>query len=68
MSQCDLLSEELDPTYRAVAARLPDNKHVRFETIAGKQELVLSPPAFRSRGDCAPGAGRSAFPLQWRWV
>ena len=38
-----VLSEELDATYRAVAARLPDNKHVRFETIAGKQELVLSP-------------------------
>lgn len=37
------LSEELDATYRAVAARLPDNKHVLFETIAGKQELVLSP-------------------------
>ena len=37
------LSEELDATYRAVAARLSDNKHVRFETIAGKQELVLSP-------------------------
>ena len=38
-----LLSAELDATYRVVAARLPDNKHVRFETIAGKQELVLSP-------------------------
>lgn len=39
----DLLSEELDATYRAVAARLPNNKHVRFETIAGKQGLILSP-------------------------
>ena len=38
-----MLSKELDVTYRAVAARLPDNKAVRFETIAGKQELVLSP-------------------------
>ena len=38
-----MLSEELDATYRAVAARLPDNTHVRFKTIAGKLELVLSP-------------------------
>ena len=38
-----LLTKELDATYRAVAARLPDNKAVRFETVAGKQELVLSP-------------------------
>ena len=36
------LTSELDLTYRAVAARLPDNKAVRFETVAGKQELVLS--------------------------
>ena len=36
------LAHELDSTYRAVAARLPDNHAVRFETVAGKQELVLS--------------------------
>ena len=36
------LAHELDPTYRAVAARLPDNQAVRFETVAGKPELVLS--------------------------
>lgn len=38
-----LLTRELDETYRAVAARLPSNKAIRFETIAGKSELVLSP-------------------------
>jgi TnpA family transposase len=38
-----LLTKELDATYRAVAARLPDNQAVRFETVAGRQELVLSP-------------------------
>jgi TnpA family transposase len=34
---------ELDLTYRAVAARLPDNQAVRFDMIGDKQELVLSP-------------------------
>ena len=38
-----MLAQELDSTYRAVAARLPENKAVRFETVAGKLELVLSP-------------------------
>ncbi len=38
-----LLAKELDDTYRAVAARLPENDAVRFETIGGKPELVLSP-------------------------
>lgn len=38
-----MLAKELDATYRAVAARLPYNEAVRFETVAGKQELVLSP-------------------------
>jgi hypothetical protein len=38
-----MLCQELDQTYRAVASRLPENKAVRFETVAGKQELVLSP-------------------------
>ena len=37
------LAEELDQTYRAVAARLPDNPAVRFEMVGGKQELILSP-------------------------
>lgn len=37
------LATELDRTYRAVAARLPDNQSVRFEMIGDKQELVLSP-------------------------
>ena len=36
------LSEELDQTYRAVAARLPNNPAVRFERIDGKDELILS--------------------------
>ena len=36
--------DELDRTYRAVAARLPDNPAVRFEANNdGKQELILSP-------------------------
>ncbi|PYD85186.1 Tn3 family transposase [Pseudomonas syringae pv. pisi] len=37
------LADELDRTYRAVAARLPDNPAVRFEKVGDKQELVLSP-------------------------
>ncbi|MCE1227150.1 MAG: Tn3 family transposase, partial [Geobacteraceae bacterium] len=37
------LASELDLTYRAVADRLPDNPAVRFDTIKGKQEMVLSP-------------------------
>ncbi|MDB0554502.1 Tn3 family transposase, partial [Ralstonia solanacearum] len=38
------MAEELDRTYRAVAARLPHNPAVRFETNKdGKQDLVLSP-------------------------
>ena len=37
------MATELDRTYRAVAARLPDNPAVRFDTTNDKQELVLSP-------------------------
>ena len=37
------LADELDQTYRAVAARLPSNPAVRFETVEGKKDLVLSP-------------------------
>jgi TnpA family transposase len=37
------LAAELDRTYRAVAARLPDNPAVRFEPTGDKSELVLSP-------------------------
>lgn len=37
------LSAELDQTYHAVAARLPNNTNVRFEIVDGKKELVLSP-------------------------
>jgi len=37
------LATELDHTYRAVAARLPNNPAVRFETVGDKKELILSP-------------------------
>ena len=37
------LATELDRTYRAVVARLPDNPAVRFDKIGDKHELVLSP-------------------------
>jgi TnpA family transposase len=37
------LSAELDRTYRAVAARLPDNPAVRFEGEGENRELILSP-------------------------
>ena len=37
------LAQELDQTYRAVAARLPNNSAVRFETVDGRKELLLSP-------------------------
>jgi TnpA family transposase len=36
------LALELDRTYRAVVARLPENPAVRFETVNGKEELILS--------------------------
>ena len=36
------LSAELDQTYRAVIARLPDNPAVRFEQVGGRHDLVLS--------------------------
>ena len=36
------LATELDVTYRKVAARLPDNAAVRFESVGDKHELVLS--------------------------
>lgn len=35
------LTMELDSTYRAVLARLPDNPAVRFEFVADKHDLVL---------------------------
>ncbi|MCX2956604.1 MAG: hypothetical protein K7J15_02345, partial [Candidatus Regiella insecticola] len=37
------LSMELDQTYLAIASSLPENKSVRFEMRAGKEELILSP-------------------------
>jgi TnpA family transposase len=37
------LTDELDRTYRAVAARLPDNPAVRFEVEGERHELILSP-------------------------
>jgi TnpA family transposase len=37
------LATDLDHTYRAVAARLPGNPAVRFETVGDKKELVVSP-------------------------
>ncbi|HEY4046823.1 MAG TPA: Tn3 family transposase [Acidobacteriaceae bacterium] len=37
------MTEELDRTYRQVAARLPENPAVRFEAVGDKKELVLSP-------------------------
>jgi TnpA family transposase len=37
------LKEELHQTYRAVAARLPNNPAVRFERVNDKDELILTP-------------------------
>jgi len=37
------LTKELDQTYRAVIARLPNNPAVRFEKVKGKSELILTP-------------------------
>lgn len=37
------LSEELDRTYRQVAARLPENPAVRFETKDDQIDLIVSP-------------------------
>ena len=39
----DALTNELDRTYREVAQRLPNNPAVRFETVKGKEELILTP-------------------------
>jgi hypothetical protein len=38
-----VLATKLDQTYRAVAARLPNNPDIRFEMVNAKKELVLSP-------------------------
>lgn len=38
-----MLAQELDETYRRVAARLPENNAVRFETVGDKIDLILSP-------------------------
>jgi hypothetical protein len=35
--------QELDHTYRIVAARLPNNHALRFEGDPGKEELILNP-------------------------
>jgi hypothetical protein len=37
------LTGELDRTYREVAHRLPNNPAVRFETVDGKEDLILTP-------------------------
>jgi len=37
-----VLSRQLDETYREVAAKLPSNPSARIETVAGKDELVVS--------------------------
>jgi TnpA family transposase len=42
-STLNALAAELDLTYRVVAARLPDNPAVRFDTTSDKPELILSP-------------------------
>ena len=39
----ETLTGELDRTYREVAQRLPNNPAVRFETVDGKEELILTP-------------------------
>jgi TnpA family transposase len=39
----EALSNELDRTYREVEQRLSNNPAVRFETVSGKQELILTP-------------------------
>jgi TnpA family transposase len=39
----EALTNELDRTYREVAQRLPNNPAVRFETVKGKEELILTP-------------------------
>jgi TnpA family transposase len=39
----EVLTHELDQTYREAAERLPSNPAVRFETVNGKEELILTP-------------------------
>src|ERR1017187_7837269 len=39
----EALTNELDRTYREVAQRLSNNPAVRFETVNGKEELILTP-------------------------
>jgi TnpA family transposase len=39
----EALSNELNRTYREVAQRLSKNPNIRFETVNGKKELILSP-------------------------
>jgi len=42
-TEIDALSRHLDETYRRVAARAPSNPDLRFESVAGKTEIVISP-------------------------
>jgi TnpA family transposase len=37
------LTERFDQTFRAVAARLPNNPAVRFQTVDGKRDMILKP-------------------------
>jgi TnpA family transposase len=37
------LSKELDQTYKSVMDRLPNNPALRFETVKGKSEFILTP-------------------------
>ena len=41
----DALALELDQTYQSVSNKLASNKFLRFETNAGREELILSPLA-----------------------
>ena len=37
------MTERFDQTFRAVAARLPNNPAVRFQTMDGKRDMILKP-------------------------
>ena len=69
------LAQELDQTYRAVAARLPNNSAVRFETVDGRKELVLSPfdkleepPSLLAWGGTRKSHARVIVRRQQNWV
>ena len=71
------LAQELDQTYRAVAARLPNNSAVRFETVDRRKGLstcqalwikLEEPPSLLAWGGTRKSHARVIVRRQQNWV